>query len=342
MSLDHDSDPQSARPRLVVIGGGGGVSQVLLGARGLFGTLSGIIAVTDTGRSTGVARKIGAMPAPGDLRNTLAALAADPQALPVRLAQHRLSAPDLPALDGMAFGNLLIAALTQLLGDFDAAVAEVGRMLGCVARVLPASTVDAELCAELDDGRLVYGEVAVRALPKPPIRRLLLRPDGAAANPAALQAIAEADLVALGPGSFFTSVMASLQFAGMREALHTTAARIVFVANTTTQPGQTDGMSLVDHVRWLVEWLGPGGLDAVLISKTEAIPPALEAAYQEDGLQLLRCGPTELDQLAAMGVTALVRDLAEITTAKRQLWQKQDSIRHAPALVAQALREVVG
>ncbi|NTU85339.1 MAG: YvcK family protein [Chloroflexales bacterium] len=334
------SNRESRPLRLVVIGGGSGVSQVLLGARASFDGLTGVITVTDTGRSTGVARAIAAMPAPGDLRNTLAALAREPDSLLARLMQHRFCSPAVPALDGMAFGNLMIAALTQLTGDFGEAVETVSQLLGCTARILPVSTVDAQLCAEREDGSAAEDELAVRAVGQAPLRRLYLSPPDAPANPDVLEAIAEADVVALGPGSFFTSVMATLLFDGLVAALRQTRAAVAFICNTTTQPGQTDGFSLLDHVRRLVDLLGPGTLDAALISRSEQISPHVVAQYAADGLHLLHPSDDQLAAIAALGVAPLVRDLTEVTTSKRTLWNKQDTIRHDPALIGMALLKI--
>lgn len=338
--MPNDSEPAERRPSLVVVGGGGGVSQVLLGARPYFGDLTAVIAVTDTGRSTGTARAIATMPAPGDLRNTLAALARDPDAPLARLMQHRFSSPQVPALDGMAFGNLLLAALTQMSGDFASAIDTASRLVDATARVLPVSTVDTQLCAERRDGSTAANELEVRALGQAPLARLFLADPQAPAHPPALQAIAEADVVVLGPGSFYTSVLASLLFAGMAEALRSTAATVVFVCNTTTQPGQTDTLSLADHVERLVELLGPSVLDIALVNRAENLPPELVARYLADGLRLLHPTDDELDRIAALGVTPLVRNFAESGDGKRELWNKQDTIRHDPALIGMALWKI--
>ena len=334
------SNPESWPRKLVVIGGGGGVSQVLLGARASFAMLTGVIAVTDTGRSTGTARAIAAMPAPGDLRNTLAALAHDPDSRLARLMQHRLSSSAVPALDGMAFGNLMIAALTQLTGDFGAAITTVSELLDCTAQILPISTVNTQLCAEREDGSLAEDELAVRTPNQAPIRRLYLNPADAPANPSVLEAIAKADVVAIGPGSFFTSVLATLLFNGLIAALRQTRATVVFICNSTTQPGQTDGFTVLDHVRRLVDLLGPGTLDTALISRGEQISPHVVAQYAADGLHLLRPSADELTAIGTLGVTPLVRDLAEVTEGKRTLWNKQDTIRHDPTLMGLALLQL--
>lgn len=335
----HTSQPAGAL-KLVAIGGGGGVSQVLLGARPYFGSLTAAIAVTDTGRSTGTARAVAAMPAPGDVRNTLSALARDPDSLLARLMQHRIRSPEVPVLDGMAFGNLVIAALTQMTGDFAEAVEAATLMLGCTARILPVSTINTHLCAELEDGSVAENELAVRALNKAPISRLYLSTPNAPAYPPVLQAIAQADVVVIGPGSFFTSLMATLLFDRMVEALRQTKATVVFVCNTTTQPGQTDGFTIYDHVRRMVDLLGRDTLDIALINRSENISPQQIEAYAAEGLHLLRPTEQELQKITELGVTPLVRNFAELSEGKRTLWNKQDTIRHDPTLLGLALWKI--
>ncbi|GAB4202600.1 MAG: YvcK family protein [Roseiflexaceae bacterium] len=321
---------------IVAIGGGGGATQVLRGMQPLASRLTALIAVTDTGRSTGLARAIGQIPAPGDLRATIAAFATDP--LVARLLQHRLSGAGVPQLEGMAFGNLLLAALSEVLGDFGAAVDYTARLAGSSAEVLPIATADTQLCAELADGTLVEGELAVRGLGKPPIRRLFLR-EPAPATPAALDAIRSADLVVLGPGSLFTTLLACLLFEGVAQALREARGRVAYVCNTTTQPGQTDGLSTLDHVQRVVDLLGPDTLDAVLVNHSTPDPAALRQ-YEQEGLFLLQPDPDEIAQIAALGVEPVVRDLTEPVGQKRALWNKQDTVRHDPAKLAGVLWEV--
>lgn len=313
---------------LVAIGGGSGTGRILLGARAYFSRLTAIVAVTDTGRSTGIARTLAAMPAPGDLRSTLTALAREPDSLFVRLLQHRFHTAEVPILDGMAFGNLLIAALTQLTGDFTTAIQIVSEQIHCMAQVLPVSSVATHLCAELEDGTTVQNELAVRGLNKPRIRHVFLADADAPASAPALAAIAEADVVVIGPGSFYTSLLSTLLFDGMVEALRQTAATVVFVCNTTTQPGQTDGYRALDHLRGIVEILGSGVLDVALINRSEDINLALLAQYEAEGISLLRPDDDEINAIASLGVRPLVQDFVERTGEKRTLWNKQDTLRH--------------
>ncbi len=325
--------------RLVALGGGGGSAQTLLAARPFFADRAAIIAVTDAGRSTGAARMIADIPAPGDLRNVLATLAAEPDGPLARLMQCRLRSPRLPLLDGMALGNLILGGLTQMEGDLAAAVAIARQMLGCPEQILPVSTANVQLCAELVDGRQVTEETAVRALGKPPIRRVWLDPP-AAAHPPALAAIAAADLVVIGPGSFYTSLLATLCVDGIVDALRATPATVVFVVNTTTQPGQTDGMTIADHVSRMVEALGPGVLDVALINDAHALHPAVAARYAAAGLHPLYPGDADLRAIRALGVEPLVRDLAETDPGPRDLWQKADTIRHDPQTLGLALWKI--
>jgi uncharacterized cofD-like protein len=322
---------------IVAIGGGGGATQVLKAAQQFAGRLTAIIAVTDTGRSTGLARSIGGMPAPGDLRATLAAFATEP--LMADLLQYRFSGATIPQLEGMAFGNLMIAALTRVMGDFAGAIDQVARLTGCAAQVLPASTADTHLCAELADGTIVEGELAVRGLNKPPIARVFLRDDAPAYMPA-LEAIRTADLVALGPGSLFTTLLACLALADVVGALREARGKVIYVCNTTTQPGQTDGYTAVDHVRRVVETLGPGVLDAVLINRSAPDPAAL-GRYAAQGLHLLRPDDDEVAAITDLGVRPIVRDLAEKGGEQRALWNKLDTVRHDPAALRGALVEVL-
>jgi uncharacterized cofD-like protein len=323
---------------IVAIGGGGGATQVLKAAQSFADKLTAIIAVTDTGRSTGLARQIGRIPAPGDLRATIAGFATDP--LIADLLQHRFDGAGVPQLEGMAFGNLLLAALAQVTGDFATAVEQTARLAGCAADVLPVATADTQLCAELEDGAIVEGELAVRGLNKPPIARLFLR-DAAPAYPPALDAIRSADLVVLGPGSLFTTLLASLLFGGLTEALRETRGQMIYICNTTTQSGQTEGFSALDHVRRVAAALGPGTLDDVLLNRSQP-DEATIARYAAEGLHLLWPDDAEIAAIAALGVRPIVRDLTERAGEKRALWNKQDTIRHDPAALREALRELLG
>jgi len=178
----------------------------------------------------------------------------------------------------------------------------------------------------------------VRGLDKPPIKRLFLS-DQAEAHPPALAAIRAADLVVLGPGSLFTTLLASLLFGGMAEALQAARGKVVYICNTTTQPGQTDGYSALDHVRRVTEALGPGALDTVLLNSGSPSPAAL-ARYAADAVRLIQPADAEIAAIARLGVQPIMRDLAEQADQQRILWNKQDSVRHDPTKLSAALEEL--
>ncbi len=322
---------------VVAIGGGGGATQVLRAAAPFATRRTAVIAVTDTGRSTGLARQIGAIPAPGDLRATIAAFAQDP--LWAGLLQHRFDGAGVPQLEGMAFGNLLIAALARHTGDFDRAVQLTAALAGSAVQVLPVSAADTQLCARLAHGGQRVGELAVRGLNKPPIAQLWLDPP-AAASADAVAAIRTADLVVIGPGSLFTTVLATLQFAGLVEALRQTDAVVAYVANTTAQPGQTDGYSLADHVARVVEALGPGVLDAAIINDGLA-DEAQRVRLAADGLVPLACDAVQRAAIERLGVAPLAGDLVERGGDARALWNKQDTIKHDVARLGAALASLL-
>lgn len=322
---------------IVAIGGGGGATQVLRAVESFAAARTAVIAVTDTGRSTGLARQIGGIPAPGDIRATIAAFATDP--VMAEALNYRFDGAGVPQLAGMACGNLLLAALARTTDDFAAAVEYLARLAQAAVRVLPVSAANATLCAELIDGAIVEGELAVRGLGKAPLARLFLREPAAAYAPA-LEAIRAADLVALGPGSLWTTVLASLQFDGLVRALAETRGTVAYICNTTTQPGQTDGYRAIDHVRRMLETLGPGVLDVALINRSSPDPEALRQ-YAAEGLHLLTPDDAEIGAIAALGVRPLVRALTERIGDKRALWNKQDTVRHDGAALGAALRELV-
>ncbi len=326
--------------RAVSFGGGVGASQVLQGLSAYTSHLTGVIAVTDSGRSTGVVRSVLNIPAPGDLRNAMVTLSnADP--ILRDLFQHRLVSNKLHEFNGVAFGNLFLGALAQMTGSFERAIHEMNRLLRPVAQVLPVTLANTHLCAELVDGSVRYEEVSVRGLNKPAIRRVFLRDEGVEAYPPVLEAVRAADLITIGPGSLFTTVIACLIVPGITDAIAEARQRgavVVYVCNTTTQPGQTDGFTVYDHVAEVVSYLGAGQLDVALIN-TGVPPEQVVERHRREGLYVLALSAEELRKIEALGVKVVASDLIETDAEVRQLWNKQDSVRHDPALVA---RELVG
>ncbi len=325
--------------KAVSIGGGCGDVQVLLGLSNHLDALTGIVAVTDTGRSTGKVRALANIPAPGDIRNAIATLATN-EAFMAQLMQHRLRVPNNTTLDGVAFGNLMLAAITQMTGHFGQAVELMQNMAGVKANILPVTISSTHICAELVDGQIIEQEFNVRALGKPDIRRVYIQDPAARAYEPCIAAIRDADLITIGPGSLFTTVIACLAFEDIAAALRESSATVAYICNNTTQPGQTDGFTLYDHVFQITRYLGEGVLDYALLNSRAPSSHAVRL-YAADGVHVLLPTDAENARIAALGVTPVVKDLAEISDMKRDLWQKQDSIRHDPDAVAETLMSLL-
>ena len=319
---------------VVCVGGGLGAPTVMRGLKRHTDRITGLIGVTDSGRSTGKVRIALDVPAPGDIRSALVTLAEGDQTLR-RLFQQRFRTDKSEDLDGMAFGNLFLAALTQQEGSFLGAVEAASRLLGVRGKVLPVTLYNTHLCAVLADGTVVEGEVNVRARGKAPIARVFLKDAHVDPTEGTVEAIAGADLITIGPGSLFTTLCACLLVPEIARAIARSDALVVYVANTTRQPGQTDGMTLADHVARLLEMLG-GGLDVALLND-DPPPDDLRRHYAAQGLDYLDPTPAELAAIRALGVEPVTAPLIDKWSGPRRLWDKLDTIRHHPDRVADAL-----
>ena len=255
-------------PRVVAIGGGHGLSTLLRGLKAHTRNLTAIVTVADDGGSSGRLRQSFGILPPGDIRNCLAALSND-EALLTQLFQYRFSGS--AGLEGHSFGNLFITALTDITGSFEEAVAESGRALSVSGRVLPSTLHDVRLVADL---RLphVVNEVRVQGESKIPevagrIRRVWLEPNNPPAFPPVLQAILNAELIVVGPGSLYTSLLPNLLVPDLLAAIHASRAVKVYICNIATQVGETDLYTCHDHVRALEEQVGENFFDVVLCNE---------------------------------------------------------------------------
>ena len=294
--------------RVVALGGGTGLPVVLRGLarhvcprKGRPGVdLTAVVAMSDDGGSSGRLRRTRGLLPPGDVRNCLVALASARGPL-ADVLQHRFGGQG--SLAGHALGNLLLAALTEMHGDFLQAVRSVSRLLDSRGTVLPSTLERVQLVAELEDGRRLLGErLLCRAGSR--VRRVSLRPRRPAPADGVLEAIASADLVTLGPGSLYSSVLPNLLVDGVAEALRTTPARRVLVANLMTEPGETGGMGAVDHVRAVLEHAGPV-VDVVLLNR-EPLGRSRLDRYARTGADPVQA---DLDRIRALGVVPVEADL---------------------------------
>jgi uncharacterized cofD-like protein len=233
-------------PRVVAVGGGHGLAVTIRAVRRYAGLATAVVATADDGGSTGRLRSGMAIPAPGDLRRCLVAMAGAEDTPLGRAVEFRFGGTDV---EGHALGNLLLAGLGAVTGDFLAATEEVARLLGldpARGRVQPATVEPVQLCATTVDGEVVVGQVAIATTSG--LRQVRLDPPGVKAPPGLADAILQADQVVLGPGSLYTSVLAAAMVDELREALAATAARRVYVSNLRAEAAETKGYGLVDHV----------------------------------------------------------------------------------------------
>jgi uncharacterized cofD-like protein len=286
-------------PAVTVIGGGTGLSVLLRGIKSVTSNITAIVTVADDGGSSGRLREdLGIIP-PGDLRNCLVALA-DTEPLMEKLFQHRFGgAGDLA---GHSFGNLFIAAMTEVLGDVEKALKESSKVLAVRGQVLPASTQRVRLMAEMTDGTIIAGESQI-PLANKQIKRVYLHPEEIEPVNSALEAIREADAIILGPGSLYTSVLPNLLVKGVAEALRQSQAVKIYICNVMTQPGETDGFTASGHVKAILDHVGPGVIDYVVVN-SQPVACNLQEIYASQGAYPVLVDKDALSEMAVKVVEA--------------------------------------
>jgi len=293
--------------RLVALGGGTGLPELLRGVKRYTSNLSAIVTMADDGGSTGRLRESG-YPPPGDIRNCLVALA-EVESFMTELFQYRFR-EESGALNGHSFGNLLLAALTDLSGDFQAAIKETSKVLAIRGQVLPATLDEVTLCAELETGEIVRGQSKVNQS-RPRIVRAFLEPADAAPLPEALEAIHRATMIVIGPGSLYSSIIPNLLVRDIAAAIRKSSALRVYVCNVMTQPHETDGYKASDHVRALLDH--GGAVDYVMVNTRRPAPSALRR-YRESGADLVE---PDLEAVRALGVKTVPGDFINNETLVR-------------------------
>ncbi len=297
------------RPRIVTIGGGTGLSVVLRGLKEFDVELTAVVTVADDGGSSGRLRSDFAMPPPGDIRNCLVALA-DTEPLLERLLQFRF--PTGEGLAGHSFGNLFLAAMTHIMGDFVSAIRETSRVLAVHGRVLPAVRDDVKLQAVLEDGSVVEGESNIPGTGKR-IERVELCPRDVEPLPEVIQAIAEADAIVVGPGSLYTSVLPNLLVPGIAEALANSPAKKIFVCNVMTQPGETDSFSAAHHVEVIYQHVAKRLFDYIIVNGASLPNEALEKYQAQHSYPVL----VDMEALHKLGLRVIARDFVHYATYAR-------------------------
>ena len=275
---------RSRGPRIVTIGGGTGMSVLLRGLKEHTDNISAIVTVGDDGGSSGRLREnFGVLP-PGDFRNCLIALS-DDETLVRDLFQYRFDRGE--GLEGHSFGNLFIAAMTDITGNFETALEEFSRVLAVHGRVLPATNENLLLSAKLFDGKVVDGESNFKAI-RGLIEELMISPHDAAAVPAAIEAVHDAEMIVIGPGSLYTSILPNLLVKGIGEAVLNSEARKLYVCNVATESGETIGYTVADHVAALQQHTSPEIIDCVIANSgaAELGPPFKGRLVEHDGRRI--------------------------------------------------------
>ncbi|WP_322817977.1 gluconeogenesis factor YvcK family protein [Tepidiforma sp.] len=270
----------SRGPKIVAIGGGTGLSTLLRGLKNYTSNLTAIVTVADDGGSTGRLRQEFGVVAPGDLRQCIAALA-EAEPLMTKLFQYRFT--NGAGLEGHSFGNLFIVAMSEVTGNFEAAIHEASRVLNVRGTILPSTLEDVTLSARTHEDEMVHGEHNITERGAA-IREVYLNPPDVEAHPDAVRAILDADMVVIGPGSLYTSVLPNLLVEGIRKALQQTSALRVFVCNVATQHGETDGFGVAEHVEALERHAGPGIVHVVVANNN--IAPELPEAWHAEAVRI--------------------------------------------------------
>ena len=310
--------------RMVVIGGGTGLSTMLRGLKEFTSNLVAVVTVTDDGGSSGVLQRSHGVLPPGDIRNCLVALA-DEESLMIELFQHRFDDAG-EGLSGHSIGNLLIAAMMDITGDFEQAVKETSKVLAIRGRVLPSTIQNVAIQAVMKDGSVVEGETNITGSPEP-VHRISLVPGDVKPLQETLDAISLADAIVIGPGSIFTSIVPNLLVEGVVNAIVASPAVKIYVCNVMTQPGETDGFKASDHVRAITDHAGRRLSTYVLVNK-EVPSLRLLDKYRQQGAELV---VPDVDAIREMGYKPITGNFISQT----------DVVRHDHEKLAQAILRLV-
>jgi uncharacterized cofD-like protein len=310
----------SRGPKVITVGGGTGLSVLLRGIKEYTSNITAIVTVADSGGSSGRLRQQFDILPPGDIRNCLVALA-DAPTLMRDLFQFRFDKSS--ELSGHSFGNLFITAMTRLTGDFEKAVKETSKVLALRGQVIPSTLNNVMLVAEHKDGSITEGEDQIPKAHRP-INRVSLKPDQSVATPEAIRAIREAQIIVLGPGSLYTSIIPNLLIREITDAIVASNAIKVYVCNVMTQPGETDGYKASDHIRALINHSHPRLIDYCIVNIGEIPPEILKRYQQEDSFSVIN----DRRNIENMGYRAIEDDIV-ITEG--------DVVRHDPMKLAKII-----
>lgn len=296
------------RPNVVILGGGTGMPVLLRGLKNKDINLTAIVTVADDGGSTGKIRQTRNIPAPGDVRNVIAALSNVEDDLH-KLFQYRINRNN--DLSGHALGNLLLVATNDIVGDFNVAVQKVAKLFNVRANIYPVAKEPITLHAKMNDGSIVTGESTIPTENKK-IEKVFVTPEKVKANAAAIQAIMTADLIVISPGSLYTSILPNIIIDEIKHAIQTTSAKIVYVCNIMTQKGETDCYTASNHIQVIANHLGAQRIDTIIVHN-KPIKQKLLSIYKAEQSEPVAIDYEQLDQLKVRIVEDDVIDPAKAT-----------------------------
>lgn len=306
-------DKESTDPNVVVIGGGTGQSVFLRGLKKRTRNITAIVTVADDGGGSGVLREDLGMLPPGDIRNCLLALA-NIEPTMKEVMQYRFTEG---ALKGQSFGNLFLAAMNGLYGNFETAVYKIGQIFAITGRVLPVTLENIDLIATLENSQVVKGESTIPKevrKQKCKIDKITLIPEKCRPLDEVISSIHGADIIVMGPGSLYTSVIPNLLVPGVIDAIKKSNAKKVYIPNVMTQPGETEGYNVLDHVEALIKHTEPGLIDCI-IANDEKIPESVSKRYKEDGSTQVLLDNEQRLKLKCMGIRTIESNLIEVKNA---------------------------
>ena len=314
-------------PKIVVIGGGTGLSVMLKGLKKYTDQITAVVTVSDDGGSSGRLRaELGVLP-PGDIRNCLVAMA-ETETLMDEIFQHRFKQGS--GIAGHNLGNLLMVAMTEITGDFVSAIKEVSRVLAVRGTVIPATLEHVTLGARMSDGVVVNGETAIRNYSQT-IDKIFLIPEACLPVPASIDAIMEADAIVLGPGSLYTSIIPNLLVKGVSEAIAKSPAVKIYVSNIMTEQGETDDFSALDHLRVIMNYVEQPIIDYVVLNTGKIDELRLERYREEQAVPVV----DTYQQITNMGIKVLAEDLVSNTDVA---WHDTDKLARAIINIIQGVR----
>jgi len=308
------------QPRIVIIGGGTGLPVLLRGLKQYPVDITAIVTVADDGGSSGRLRDDLQIPPPGDIRNVLAALS-DVEPLVEEMFQHRFKTSN--ELSGHSLGNLILAAMTSITGNFVHAIQEMSKVLNVRGKVLPAANQSVVLHAEMEDGTVVSGESKIPYSGKK-IKKVFLTPEVITPLPESIQAIRQADLIIIGPGSLYTSILPNLLVPRLGEEVCRSRAKKVYICNLMTQAGETHGYTASDHVKAIYDHMSCAFMDTILVNDKE-IPEDIQLRYNEELADPVNY---DLERIFELGLEVVHADIAI---------QENGVLRHDPKKVAKIL-----